>query len=181
MKNEPRVLQSSCSDFNVIEISVVVDSVFCAEQGGQVGAQAFVQSIVATASQYYEIPGLCAKLQLKQQIYFCEGTDPIQTLADGNNACGGLLGDFAGFVADEGILGDVVHLFHGKDYSGNTIGCAYFNTLCNTNGFSSGVNQMTFSSILSVQAQLLAHENGVSTDESFFMFLFVAHLSHISI
>lgn len=161
-KRDPRVMQASCSDFNVIEMSVVVDSIFCAALGGQVRAQARVQSIVALASQYYEVPGLCVKLQIRDQIYFCNGNDPTLTLANGNTGCSSFLGAFASFVAAEAIPGDVVHLFHGRDLSGNTIGCAYLNTLCNTNGFSSGVNEMTFSSIESVQAQLLAHENGVS-------------------
>jgi hypothetical protein len=64
-------------------------------------------------------------------------------------------------VKSAGINADVVHLFHGKDFTrANTVGCTSLDTLCDTNGLNAAVNLISFSDNLSSQSKLLAHENG---------------------
>jgi hypothetical protein len=163
-----RSLQESCGSFDVIEVALVVDSSLCAYAGGSSNVNTLSQSIVAAASKYYEVPGICKKLQISYlEIHCDQATDPIRpflSLAGTNNVCGnsnGLLQKFDGYVRSKGISSDVNHLFHGKDFTGTrTVGCAYIGTLCSTYGYNTGVNEITFSSSLSKQSKLVAHETG---------------------
>jgi hypothetical protein len=59
-----RSLQGGCSSFDVIEVGIVVDSSLCAYAGGYDNASTLSQSIVAAASKYYEVTGLCKKLKI---------------------------------------------------------------------------------------------------------------------
>jgi hypothetical protein len=163
-----RSLQEGCDSFNVIEVALVVDSFLCAYAGGSSDVNALSQSIIATASQLYEVPGLCKKLEISSMEIHCNpDTDPIRPLliqAGTSSVCAesnGLLRTFAGYIGSTGINADVVHLFHGKDFTGtNTVGCAYIGTLCDTYGFNAGVNEISYSGSLSLQSKLVAHENG---------------------
>lgn len=81
-----------------------------------------------------------------------------------SNICsssGSLLEQFSSYVDRENIPGDVVHLFHAKDFTGtSTVGCAWVGTLCRGSGYSAGVNELSFTNTPSSMAKLLAHENG---------------------
>jgi hypothetical protein len=166
--DDHRSLQESCGSFEVIEVALVVDSSLCAYAGGSSKVNTLSQSIVAVASRYYEVSGLCKKLRISYLEIHCDpNTDPIKpylSQAGTDNICGnsdGLLQNFAGYVRNKRINGDVAHLFHGKDFTGTrTIGCAYVGTLCNRNSFNTGVNEISFSNSLSLQSKLVAHENG---------------------
>jgi hypothetical protein len=166
--DDHRSLQGGCDFFNVIEVGLVVDSSFCAYAGGSSNVNALSQSIIATASMLYEVPGLCKKLAISYLEIHCDPTtDPMQPLlsqAGTSNVCtdsNGLLRSFGAYISSKRINADVVHLFHGKDFTGsNTIGCAYIGTLCDTRGYNVGVNEMSYSGGLSLQSKLVAHENG---------------------
>jgi hypothetical protein len=159
-----RSLQEGCGSFDVIEVALVIDSSLCAYAGGSSNVNTLSQSIIAAASQFYEVPGLCKKLEISYLEIHCEPTtDPIKpylSQAGTNDICGALLPSFAGYVSSKGINGDVTHLFHGKDFTGTgTVGCAYIGTLCNTS-YNAAVNEIRFSNSLSLQSKLVAHENG---------------------
>jgi hypothetical protein len=129
------------------------------------------------------VPGLCKKLEISYLKIYCDpATDPIQPFlsqAGTNAVCAesnGLLrtfGGFNGYVRQTGINADVVHLFHGKDFTGtSTIGCAYIGTLCNpsrgmrvralscdisgTEGV--GVNEISYTGSLDMQSKIVAYE-----------------------
>ena len=57
------------------------------------------------------------------------------------------------------VYRDAWHLFSGANFSGNTIGCAALN-VCKSVSSGYGVNQITFSTSLRLQAVLFAHELG---------------------
>lgn len=62
----------------VITVGVVVDSTLCLALGGRSRAQATVQSVIADASKFYEIPTICAKLRVGKLSIFCNaGNDLI--------------------------------------------------------------------------------------------------------
>jgi hypothetical protein len=163
-----RELQSSCSSYDVMEISIVAESTLCDRIGGAAALESLIQSVVADASSYYEVQGVCAKLKLLNTYIFCNhSNDPIRPMLDnaGNsNICNNrnsLLEGFAEYVRTKKIPGDIVHLFHGKDFTGtSTIGCAWTGTFCDGNGYNTAVNELTFSTSPSRLALLLAHENG---------------------
>lgn len=52
----------------------------------------------------------------------------------------------------------VAHLLSGKDFDGSTVGLAYLGTVCNSNGYGTGINQVTFSQAFG--GATLAHEIG---------------------
>jgi hypothetical protein len=171
--DDHRSLQEGCSSFNVIEMAIVVDSSLCAKYGGEDNVSTLSQSIVAAASKYYEVPGLCKKLEISYLEIHCNpATDPIQPfiiLAGTNAVCAesnGLLRSFGGFngyvrSTGIGINADVVHLFHGHDFTGtSTIGCAYIGTLCDTVGYNVGANEISYSGSLDIQSKIIAHETG---------------------
>jgi hypothetical protein len=162
--DDHRSLQEGCGSFDVIKVALVIDSSLCAYAGGSSEVNALSQKIVDLASNFYEVPGLCKKLEISYLEIHCDpNTDPIEPIlsqAGTSDVCGALE-SFAGYVSSKGINGDVTHLFHGKDFTGTTtIGCAYIGTLCNTDGYNTGVNQISFSESLPVQSKLVAHENG---------------------
>jgi hypothetical protein len=166
--HDHRSLQTGCDSFDVIEVALVIDSSLCAYAGGSSDVNALSQSIIATASTFYEVPGLCKKLEISSLEIHCDPlTDPIQpflSLAGNNAVCAesnGLLRSFAGYISSEGINADVVHLFHGHDFTGtNLIGCAYIGSLCDTGGYNAGVNDISYSGSLSILSKLVAHETG---------------------
>jgi hypothetical protein len=125
--DDHRSLQEACDSFNVIEVALVVDSLLCAYAGGSSDVNALSQSIIATTSQFYEVPGLCKKLEISSLEIHCNpDTDPIRPLlnqAGTSNVCdesNGLLVNFVEHIRSTGINADVVHLFHGKDFTGTS-------------------------------------------------------------
>jgi hypothetical protein len=106
----------------------VVDSLLCAAVGGtEVAASTVAQSVIAGASQFYEVDGLCKKLRiLYLEIHCNAGTDPIAPLlqqAGNSDICrtnaNGLLQNFVHYTADQGIAADLNLLFHGKFFTGS--------------------------------------------------------------
>jgi hypothetical protein len=164
--DDHRSLQESCDSFDVIKVAIVVDSSLCAYAGGSSEVITLSQKIVADTSKLYEVPGLCKKLQISYLEIHCDpNTDPIKPYlsqaGNSKNVCGNLLDKFVGYVRSTGINSDVAHLFHGKDFTGTSaIGCAFVGTLCRTDGFNSGVNEISFSNLPALQSKLVAHENG---------------------
>jgi hypothetical protein len=164
----------ACSEygFDVIEVAVVVDSLLCAAVGGtEVAASTVAQSVIAGASQFYEVDGLCKKLRISYLEIHCNaGTDPIAPLlqrAGNSDICNtdanGLLQNFIRYTVDQGIAADLNLLFHGKFFtvSGSlSVGCAFTGTLCLTDGTDSGVNQINFTTDPVSRAKLVAHEVG---------------------
>lgn len=162
----------ACSEygFDVIEVAVVVDSLLCAAVGGtEVAASTVAQSVIAGASQFYEVDGLCKKLRISYLEIHCNaGTDPIAPLlqrAGNSDICNtdanGLLQNFVRYTADQGIAADLNLLFHGKSFTGSpSIGCAFIGALCRIDGADSGVNEITFTSDPVSRAKLVAHEVG---------------------
>lgn len=66
---------------------------------------------------------------------------------------------FAPWVGGGNVpIGGVTHLLSGKDFNGNTVGLAYVGTVCNTSGFATGIDQITFSNAFG--GATLAHEIG---------------------
>ena len=59
--NNDRRLQGGCSTLRVIEVAIAADSSFCADAGGEAGAWALVQQVIADVSFDYEQfnPFLC--------------------------------------------------------------------------------------------------------------------------
>lgn len=157
-----RSLQYGCSVFDVVEVGIVVDSYMCADAGGSANAAAVAASIVAEASALFE--PFCKKLEIVDLVVFSDpATDPIRPLinAAGRSDVCGLASSFQGYLRGSGVRGDLVHLFHGYEFPDTTsIGCAWQETLCRTDGYQSGVNEMTFTSLLPQQAKLFAHEAG---------------------
>lgn len=161
-------------DYDVIDLDVVADHHFCNLYGGQTGAVARIESIVAEASTNFE--GFGVKLEIGTVMMDCDTvTDPVSGSASGflnitvQEVCGGsgALAGFRSYVAQESSLtGDLAHLFYGyADIPGSSIGCAYrgnenFMVLCRNDGYNTGVNRMTFSETIMEQANLLSHEIG---------------------
>jgi hypothetical protein len=182
-------LQEGCGSFDVIDVAIVVDSSLCAYAGGSSDVNTLSQRIVATTSQFYKVPGLCKKLEISYLDIHCDpDTDPIRpylSQAGTDNVCGsgGLLQFFVGYVSSTGINSDVAHLFHGKYFTGyvsstglnsdvahlfhgkdftgtSTVRCANIGSICNTDGYNTGVKEMSFSDSPSTQSKLVGHENG---------------------
>jgi len=55
-----------CSSYgyDVIEIGIVTDSYLCSAKGGAANVESFVQSVIAGASQFYQVDGLCKKIEI---------------------------------------------------------------------------------------------------------------------
>jgi hypothetical protein len=175
--DDHRSLEESCESFDVIEVGIVVDSSLCILYGNiSSNVDTLSQSIIAEASKFYEVPGLCKKLRISDMEIHCDPeTDPIRDFliaaGDGNgNICeksqNGLLRNFGNYANRRGstITGDAIHLFHGNTFTGTTtIGCAYDGRpdnggICSL--FNTGVNEISFSSNLIQQSKLVAHETG---------------------
>jgi len=164
---EIRVLEQGCTDYDVMEVVIVVDSSLTSSVGGSSAAQTLVNQVIAETNKFYEVSGLCKTLKVaKTQIY--TNNDPIRDMLSSAPSCsgsGGLLADFRNFVAGRSDLqAHATHLFYdGNAGPGNfdkVIGCAYKSTLCySSGGYSTGVNNMGFSSDLGFRAKLLGHEH----------------------
>jgi hypothetical protein len=70
-----------------------------------------------------------------------------------------LLVAFRSFILGGTVpVSGVAHLLSGKDFDGNTVGLAYLGTVCNSNGYGTGIDQITFSQAFG--GATLAHEIG---------------------
>jgi hypothetical protein len=153
-----RSLQEGCSFFDVIEVVILVDSNLCAYAGSYENASTLSQSIVAAASEYYEVTGLCKKLMISYlEIYCNPATDPASLFYPcWHQRCLRRIqratSKVRGFVKSTVINADVVHLFHGHDFTGiNTIGCAYIENVCKPSGYSVCV----YSGSLDIQSKIV--------------------------
>ena len=152
-----------CSSFRVIELAVAYDSTFCADVGGSESlATAAVERIVSDASQIYQQPGLCLKIQIAAIDGFCDPiVDPYASIIP--FSVSGIASEFMRFITNDPVRSaiprDAFHLFYGGKPGFGAIGFAYLDVLCDNN-FGFGVNEITFSSNPVLQASLLAHELG---------------------
>jgi Metallo-peptidase family M12 len=162
--------ERSLQNYDVVELDVLADQTFCTAYGGSGEAVARVQSIVAEISKFYEVHGI--KMKVKSITMECTNGKISNLVNSNSQVCGNdptLLSDFREYVARQSLTGDLVHLFHGKNFDGRTIGCAYeANVLCRYDGFNTGVNEMTWSTNLINQGSLGAHEIGHNLDASHF-------------
>jgi hypothetical protein len=72
---------------------------------------------------------------------------------------GALLEAFSAFIAGGAVpVSGVAHLLSGKDFDGDTVGLAYLGVVCNTDGFATGIDQITFSQAFG--GATVAHEIG---------------------
>ena len=161
--------ESTCDSYWEVEVIFVVDSRTCLDLGGtdELVKLVFVQ-VLEKVNEIYD--ALCIKILPKDLIIFCDqNTDPIhQMIQDNqNNLCSkgqGLLREFRNeLVSSSGIAGlrfnesDIWHLYYGYDY-GDTIGCAYVNTLCHGNGYNLAGSELMFSDIIADLAALTARK-----------------------
>jgi len=148
------------SSFRMIEVAIAYDLTFCATYNAEAWtAQSAIESIVAMASKYYEVGGLCAMIQLSYVEGYCDQSNDI----------------YAPFIQDDSLLNifkdywnthrqhvarDTAHLFTGTDFSSNNaIGRAFISEICDLQN-AYGINWITFSTELKLQANLFAHELG---------------------
>jgi hypothetical protein len=76
---------------------------------------------------------------------------------------GALLDAFSAYVGAGNVPnGGVNHLLSGKNFDGDTVGLAWVRTLCRTDGFNTGINQITFSNAFG--GATVAHEIGHNFD-----------------
>mmetsp|Transcript_11492 Transcript_11492/g.19101 ORF Transcript_11492/g.19101 Transcript_11492/m.19101 type:complete len:117 (-) Transcript_11492:959-1309(-) len=109
---------------------------------------------------------MCVKVVISVTDFQCggSGNDPYLNLSNRNqSSCSGsgYLDEFQNFWRNnrQNVARDVAHMFTGIDLAGSTIGCAYIGVCGNTNsGY--GVDQITFTTNLQVEAVLFAHELG---------------------
>jgi hypothetical protein len=72
---------------------------------------------------------------------------------------GTLLNAFSTLLPGSGIpFAGLAHLLSGKDFDGTTVGLAWVGTVCNTQGFGAGIDQMTLGA--AGNSAVLAHEIG---------------------
>jgi hypothetical protein len=155
-----RALQVACSSFRVIEIAIAYDSSFCAQYRSASAAQSQVEAIVALASQRYEVPGLCTTLKISTIDGYCDASKDIYRNVIRNNNLFNIFKNHWNANEEDRPRGDVVHFFSGTDFSSNSvIGKAILRSVCRLS-VAYGVNWITFSSDLTMQANLFAHELG---------------------
>jgi hypothetical protein len=122
-----RFLQTigTCSSygFDVVEVMIVVESLLCQVAGGTASAaSALAQSVVAEASKFYEVDGLCKKLRISHLEIYCDAlSDPIRPLIDRSGTADvcttdadGLLQNFVRYVNGTPVRADANLLLHGK-------------------------------------------------------------------
>ena len=159
------VHQKDCGgDYHVIKMSIVVDSYVCERHNGD-GSRAAADAITVVQEASMRFRKFCCKLEIVELFVYCDKTtDPIRPLIDGaSSACSGTMGLIQQFRAKIAVdlNGDLRHLFHGYDFPGSSVGCAYSNAICHKVGsIRSAINQMTFSNWPDSKANLLAHEVG---------------------
>jgi hypothetical protein len=163
---------SACTEVTVVRLSLKFDSQFCKEHGNsQDEVRAHIELIVATASSFYQVEGLCKAIEICDLEGFCngDGSDTYRDMVSQTEAvCAAendLLTTFTSYIRNNRPSEcDNVHLLYGSEpdesepYETATIGCAYTAQMCNR--YSTGVNYFGFSTNNALQATLLAHELG---------------------
>ncbi|KAL7570530.1 hypothetical protein ACA910_004305 [Epithemia clementina (nom. ined.)] len=168
MRGRRRDLQAGCSSYDIITVTIHVDSFMCHNEGGADGATTEAMGILTKASEYFE--ELCIKLDLKKlHVYCTAASDPIRPFYNKTgtkDVCdvgspNSLLQQFSNFVGTSGGVSAAEHLFYGYQFPDPdaVVGCAWVSTLCRTDGTQTGVNEMTLSNI-DLKAKLFAHELG---------------------
>jgi len=153
--------QGSCGVYRQIDVAIAFDSSFCKFMGGFNAAVQRVQYIVALASNKFKQQGLCLSLKLKAVDGRCKGNDdPYKKMMYWKSGCltnKGLYQDFTSYFRSnmKQIPRDAAHLFTARTMDG-PIGCSGLGSLCGR--FAYGVNQMSFTSDLTLQTSLFAHE-----------------------
>lgn len=164
-----RKLQTSCSQYKVIDLALAFESSYCSQHTDLDGATAEINNLVAIVSAKYQQAGLCTKVKISHLEGHCDpNNDPYKAAVDLNQSgCGGpgLLNEFRTYWVNNrsNVQRDSAHLISGTglecDSSGCVIGCAYVGVLCNQ-AVGYGVNYVTFTGNTNLQAVLLAHELG---------------------
>lgn len=123
-----------CKIFKLIPISIVFDEEFCQLYNGQIAnAVAAIQSIVATASVFYE-NDLCARLSITGiSTDSCVTSESVYASFD-KSTCNNLLSNFSDYMFKNrdmiGISsGSIVHMFTGHQLEG-TLGCSWYPGVC---------------------------------------------------
>jgi hypothetical protein len=159
---------ASCTDYKIIRMDIRYDSRFCRANGESDPAKAntYVNSIVQVMNAFYNAAPLCFRVEVCNIQGFCSsgGDRHLALVENSNTVCDGntnLLDDFRNMYQPRPPQGcDSTHLFYGGDGFSDTIGCANLGSLCDE--FSYGVNQISFSDLLFMQAILVAHELGLN-------------------
>ena len=81
-----RSLNVACTSFDVIELAVVYENLFCAFFEGPDGANAAVQAIVADISLKYQQEGLCTRVSLSHLEGHCNANNPYTAVFRTNKA-----------------------------------------------------------------------------------------------
>ena len=153
VRKTKRSLAVTCESFDLIELAVAYEHLFCDAFGGPVQANAVVQAIVADISLKYQQEGLCTKVSLSHLDGNCDANDDpyavvFETNGNENAICGNPISQLRIFQDywrnnKSNVRRDAAHLFHGYPHSTRTIGCAYIGVLCNTfSGYA--VNEVTY-------------------------------------
>jgi hypothetical protein len=159
-----RPSEKKCTSYNVIDLAVVYDSTFCAQEGGEQKARDSVESIIAKVSVVYQTA--CTKVKISHIEGYCDTSlDPYREGIDlGSIGCNddlprGLLDVFREYwkTNRSHVQRDTAHLFYAQDFPGTTIGCAYVDVLCDQD-YGYGANDMSYTTDLNFRAFLVAHE-----------------------
>ena len=159
---------ATCRSYLVLEVAVAYESSFCRTYGGIEGADLKAASVVVETSIKYQ-NRLCIKLEISHLEGYCDSkSDPYQEFVNiGLSGCGndGLIDRVREYWNNNrsDIHRDVMHLFTGtsleKTSEGEVVGCAYGNTICQTQN-AYGVDYISYTSSPNLQATLFAHELG---------------------
>lgn len=125
---------AECKIFKLIPVAIVFDEEFCQLYNGQItNAVAAIQSIVATASVFYE-NDLCARLSITGiSTDSCITSESVYASLD-KSTCNNLLSNFSEYMFNNrdmiGISrGSIVHMFTGHQLDG-TLGCSWLPAVC---------------------------------------------------
>jgi hypothetical protein len=125
---------AECTSFKLVPVSIVFDSEFCQLYNGNVAeAVASIQTIVATASIFYE-NDLCTRLIITGiSTDTCNNADSVYATHN-KTKCSRYLSDFTSYMMQNrdniGIDGNsIVHMFTGHSLEG-TLGCAWYPGVC---------------------------------------------------
>ena len=85
-KAHPEHRQYKCSTFRVMDVAIAYDSSFCNHYGGAAKTESYIADVVAGASKYFEVDGLCTTLRLSHVEGYCNpATDIYRELLDNRN------------------------------------------------------------------------------------------------
>jgi hypothetical protein len=133
-----------------LKVTLVLDTEFRAVHGA--AAPSVAASILNGVDGLYR-----AQTAVQVSLHHLLALDDNGTLTA--SAPTDLLNAFTDFVRESGTpFAGLSHLLSGKDFDGNTVGLAWVGAVCDSNGFASGINQMTLGA--AGNSAVLAHEIG---------------------